>query len=82
MVVIFLYYILFIFFFVQVWQEINEESKHVRDIMTTLESFQLDATPSKPTNANQDNDIWPVQVERRLVKSVTHKAHNNYLTQA
>ncbi|XP_012685236.1 katanin p60 ATPase-containing subunit A1 [Clupea harengus] len=49
----------------QVWQEINEENKNVRDIMTTLESFQLDTAPSKPTNVNQDNDIWPVQVERR-----------------
>lgn len=39
--------------------------------MTTLESFQLDAAPSKPTNANQDNDIWPVQVERRFVKTGT-----------
>ncbi|KAL2082366.1 hypothetical protein ACEWY4_022184 [Coilia grayii] len=49
----------------QVWQEINEENKHVQDIMTTLESFQLGTTPTKPTNSNEDNDIWPVQVERR-----------------
>lgn len=31
--------------------------------MRTLESFQLDTTPSKPSS--QDEDIWPVQVERR-----------------
>ncbi|KAK1805539.1 hypothetical protein P4O66_019843 [Electrophorus voltai] len=48
----------------QVWQEINEENKHVRDIMTTLESFQLETAP-KPSSFSQDNDIVPVQVEHR-----------------
>ncbi|XP_023665953.2 katanin p60 ATPase-containing subunit A1 isoform X1 [Paramormyrops kingsleyae] len=47
----------------QIWQEIGEENRHVREIMRTLESFQLDTTPSKPSS--QDEDIWPVQVERR-----------------
>ena len=31
----------------QVWQEINVEAKHVKDIMKTLESFKLDSTPLK-----------------------------------
>uniref|UniRef100_A0A8C4RU95 Katanin p60 ATPase-containing subunit A1 n=1 Tax=Erpetoichthys calabaricus TaxID=27687 RepID=A0A8C4RU95_ERPCA len=47
----------------QVWQEIGEENKHVKEIMATLESFNLDGAPSKP--ASKDEDIWPVQVERR-----------------
>ncbi|XP_018599111.1 katanin p60 ATPase-containing subunit A1 [Scleropages formosus] len=47
----------------QVWQEIGQESKNVREIMNTLESFQLENTPSKPSS--QDGDLWPVQVERR-----------------
>ncbi|XP_069052256.1 katanin p60 ATPase-containing subunit A1 isoform X2 [Lepisosteus oculatus] len=47
----------------QVWQDINDENKHVREIVSTLESFQLENTPSKPPS--QDGDIWPVQVERR-----------------
>uniref|UniRef100_W5NK59 Katanin p60 ATPase-containing subunit A1 n=1 Tax=Lepisosteus oculatus TaxID=7918 RepID=W5NK59_LEPOC len=49
----------------QVWQDINDENKHVREIVSTLESFQLENTPSKPPS--QDGDIWPVQVERRYV---------------
>ncbi|KAL4649080.1 katanin p60 ATPase-containing subunit A1-like [Arapaima gigas] len=47
----------------QVWQEIGQESKNVKEIMSTLESFQLESTPSKPSS--QDGDLWPVQVERR-----------------
>uniref|UniRef100_A0A8C9SRS1 Katanin p60 ATPase-containing subunit A1 n=1 Tax=Scleropages formosus TaxID=113540 RepID=A0A8C9SRS1_SCLFO len=43
----------------QVWQEIGQESKNVREIMNTLESFQLENTPSKPSS--QDGDLWPVQ---------------------
>ncbi|XP_076026659.1 katanin p60 ATPase-containing subunit A1 [Genypterus blacodes] len=48
----------------QLWQEISEESQHVQDIMSTLESFQQDATPAKPSN-HDDMDIRPVQVEQR-----------------
>uniref|UniRef100_A0A674C7U2 Katanin p60 ATPase-containing subunit A1 n=1 Tax=Salmo trutta TaxID=8032 RepID=A0A674C7U2_SALTR len=57
----------------QVWQEINEENNQVQEIMTTLESFQLETTPSKPPS-NQDgiNDIWPVQVERRYSMDSFH----------
>lgn len=57
----------------QVWQEINEENNQVQEIMRTLESFQLETTPSKPPS-NQDgiNDIWPVQVERRYSMDSFH----------
>lgn len=53
---------------IQVWQEINEETKHVREIMTTLGSFQQqESTPSKPSSFSQENDIMPVHVEHRYV---------------
>ncbi|KAI5614785.1 katanin p60 ATPase-containing subunit A1, partial [Silurus asotus] len=58
----------------QVWQEINEENKHVRDIMTTLESFQLDIAPTKPSSFSQENDIMPVQVEHRSSPCAGRKA--------
>ncbi|XP_064196085.1 katanin p60 ATPase-containing subunit A1 [Anguilla rostrata] len=73
----------------QVWQEINEETKHVREIMTTLESFQLETTPSKPSC--QEGDIWPVQSDRRSspcpvrrpqVPYKDGKPHNNRLSVA
>lgn len=57
----------------QVWQEINEENKHVRDIMTTLESFQLDNAPSKPSGFSQESDIMPVQVEHRYAGCVCER---------
>ncbi|KAM6954234.1 katanin p60 ATPase-containing subunit A1 [Aplochiton taeniatus] len=70
----------------QVWQEINEENKHVQEIMSTLDSFQHDATTSsKPTN--HDGDIWPVQMERRSSPCPVRrpankesKPHNNRLS--
>ncbi|XP_029449930.1 katanin p60 ATPase-containing subunit A1 [Rhinatrema bivittatum] len=54
----------------QIWQEINVEAKHVKDIMATLESFKLDSTPVKATqqdHPSQDGEVWslPVPVERR-----------------
>lgn len=52
---------------IQVWQEINEETKQVREIMATLESFQLESTPSKPSSFGQENDIMPVHVEHRYM---------------
>ncbi|GAA6099364.1 katanin p60 ATPase-containing subunit A1 [Tachysurus ichikawai] len=58
----------------KVWQEINEENKHVRDIMTTLESFQLDNTPSKPSSFSQECDILPVHVEHRSSPCAVRKA--------
>ncbi|TSL47561.1 Katanin p60 ATPase-containing subunit A1 [Bagarius yarrelli] len=58
----------------QVWQEINEENKHVRDIMSTLESFQMDNTPSNPNTFNQESDIMPVQVEHRSSPCAVRKA--------
>ncbi|KAJ8385930.1 hypothetical protein AAFF_G00178920 [Aldrovandia affinis] len=71
----------------QVWQEIDEENNHVREIMTTLESFRLETTPSKPSC--QEGDIWPVPVERRSspcpvrrpqVPYKDGKPHNNRLS--
>ncbi|KAM3861157.1 katanin p60 ATPase-containing subunit A1-like [Diretmus argenteus] len=48
----------------QLWQEIGEENKHVQEIMSTLERFQLDTAPSKPSN-HDDCDVRPVQAEQR-----------------
>ncbi|XP_064412052.1 katanin p60 ATPase-containing subunit A1 isoform X2 [Latimeria chalumnae] len=54
----------------QVCQEISLEAKHVKDIMSTLESFKLDTTPLKAVRQEvpaQDGEVWslPVPVERR-----------------
>ncbi|OBS64637.1 hypothetical protein A6R68_06821, partial [Neotoma lepida] len=54
----------------QVWQEINVEAKHVKDIMKTLESFKLDSTPLKAAQHElpaSEGEVWslPVPVERR-----------------
>ncbi len=54
---------------IQVWQEINEETKQVQEIMATLESFQLESTPSKPSSFVQENDIMPVHVEHRYMST-------------
>ncbi|XP_017739135.1 PREDICTED: katanin p60 ATPase-containing subunit A1 [Rhinopithecus bieti] len=56
----------------QVWQEINVEAKHVKDIMKTLESFKLDSTPLKAAQHDlpaSEGEVWsmPVPVERRVV---------------
>ncbi|XP_063758410.1 katanin p60 ATPase-containing subunit A1 isoform X3 [Eleginops maclovinus] len=48
----------------QLWQEVSEENGQVQDIMSTLENFQLDTTPAKPSN-HEDSDIRPVHVEQR-----------------
>ncbi|XP_041722006.1 katanin p60 ATPase-containing subunit A1 isoform X2 [Coregonus clupeaformis] len=69
----------------KVWQEINEENKQVEEIMTTLESFQLETTPSKPpSNKDGSSDMWPVQVECRgpPVPYKDCKPHNNRLSVA
>ncbi|XP_037541990.1 katanin p60 ATPase-containing subunit A1 [Nematolebias whitei] len=55
----------------QLWQEINEETQQVRDIMSTLENFQLDATPVKPSN-HDDLEIRPAHIEQRRPAN-THK---------
>ncbi len=54
---------------IQVWQEINEETKQVQEIMATLESFQLESTPSKPSSFVQENDIMPVHVEHKYMST-------------
>ena len=46
----------------QVLQEISEENKQVDEIMATLASFQLNATPSKPS---EDGDLLSAHVKRR-----------------
>ncbi|KAM6991821.1 katanin p60 ATPase-containing subunit A1 isoform 2-T2 [Tautogolabrus adspersus] len=67
----------------QLWQEISEESRQVQDIMSTLENFQLDTTPAKPSN-HDDCDIRPVHVEQRRVSNVNKdsKSSNNRLSVA
>lgn len=52
------------------WQEINVEAKHVKDIMKTLESFKLDSSPLKAAQHElpaSEGEVWslPVPVERR-----------------
>ncbi|KAM9315694.1 katanin p60 ATPase-containing subunit A1 [Gastrophryne carolinensis] len=54
----------------QVWQEISVEAKHVKDIMSTLESFKLESSPLKAAPHDfsaQDGENWSVQMtaERR-----------------
>lgn len=54
----------------QVWQEINVEAKHVKEIMKTLESFKLDSTSLKAAQhelPSSEGEVWslPVPVERR-----------------
>ncbi|XP_071469018.1 katanin p60 ATPase-containing subunit A1 isoform X1 [Marmota flaviventris] len=61
----------------QVWQEINVEAKHVKDIMKTLESFKLDSTPLKAAQHElpaSEGEVWslPVPVERRIEPSASH----------
>uniref|UniRef100_A0A8K9XMJ1 Katanin catalytic subunit A1 n=1 Tax=Oncorhynchus mykiss TaxID=8022 RepID=A0A8K9XMJ1_ONCMY len=73
----------------KVWQEINEENKQVEEIMTTLENFKLETTPTKPpSNKDGIRDKWPVQVEGRSsplpvrgppVPYKESKHHNNRL---
>ncbi|KAM8946347.1 katanin p60 ATPase-containing subunit A1 isoform 1-T1 [Pelodytes ibericus] len=80
----------------QVWQEINVEAKHVKDIMSTLESFKLDSSPVKAAQHDfpaQDGEVWslPVPVERRPSPGVRkrqsaqyndNRGHNNRLSAA
>ncbi|CAL9691741.1 unnamed protein product [Knipowitschia caucasica] len=73
----------------QLWQEIDEESRQVQDIMTTLENFQFDAAAAKPSN-HDDFDKRPVQDPRHSPCPVRrpsnaykeHKAPNNRLSVA
>uniref|UniRef100_UPI003AAF2D52 katanin p60 ATPase-containing subunit A1 isoform X2 n=1 Tax=Centroberyx gerrardi TaxID=166262 RepID=UPI003AAF2D52 len=61
----------------QLWQEISDENKHVQEIMSTLESFQLDTAPSKPSN-HDDCDVRPVQVEQRSSPCPVRRPANPY----
>lgn len=53
-----------LFFFFKLWQEISEENRQVQEIVSTLENFQLEATPAKPSN-HDDWEVRPVHVEQR-----------------
>ncbi|KAM4772756.1 katanin p60 ATPase-containing subunit A1 [Rhinophrynus dorsalis] len=75
----------------QVWQEISVEAKHVKEIMSTLESFKLDNSPVKAAQQEfpvHDGEVWslPVPVERRpspgprkrqSPQCSDNRAHNN-----
>ncbi|XP_066555134.1 katanin p60 ATPase-containing subunit A1 [Amia ocellicauda] len=47
----------------QVWQEIQEEQQHVRDIVSTLQGYERDSAACRA--AGPGDELWPVQVERR-----------------
>lgn len=61
----------------QLWQEISEENQQVQDIMSTLENFQLDTTPAKPSN-HDDCEIRPVHVEQRHSPCPVRRPANPY----
>uniref|UniRef100_A0AAQ4R7J8 Katanin catalytic subunit A1 n=1 Tax=Gasterosteus aculeatus aculeatus TaxID=481459 RepID=A0AAQ4R7J8_GASAC len=61
----------------QLWQEISEENRQVQEIMLTLENFQLDTTPAKPSN-HDDCDIRPVHVEQRHSPCPVRRPANQY----
>ncbi|XP_057679629.1 katanin p60 ATPase-containing subunit A1 [Corythoichthys intestinalis] len=48
----------------KLWEEVSEESSHVQDLLSTLESVQLDAVPGKPIEPN-DCEIRPMPIELR-----------------
>ncbi|KAG9493612.1 hypothetical protein GDO78_001480 [Eleutherodactylus coqui] len=80
----------------QVWHEISTEAKHVKDIMSTLESFKLDSSPVKAAQHDfpvQDGEVWslPVPVERRPSPALgkrqsaqfsDNRVHNNRISVA
>uniref|UniRef100_A0A2K6N2U2 Katanin p60 ATPase-containing subunit A1 n=1 Tax=Rhinopithecus bieti TaxID=61621 RepID=A0A2K6N2U2_RHIBE len=66
----------------QVWQEINVEAKHVKDIMKTLESFKLDSTPLKAAQHDlpaSEGEVWsmPVPVERNKSPAAVTEPETN-----
>ncbi|XP_075872481.1 katanin p60 ATPase-containing subunit A1 [Nelusetta ayraudi] len=63
----------------QLWQEISEENRNVQDIMSTLENFQLDAAPTKPSNQqDQDCEVRPVHMDLRHSPLPVRRASNPY----
>ncbi|XP_069463774.1 katanin p60 ATPase-containing subunit A1 isoform X2 [Ambystoma mexicanum] len=79
----------------QVWQEISVEAKHVKEIMSTLESFKVDTSPMKSQQEFpvHDGEVWslPVPVERRpspgprkrqSAQCIDPRPHNNRLSAA
>ncbi|XP_056150762.1 katanin p60 ATPase-containing subunit A1 [Lampris incognitus] len=61
----------------QLWQEISEENKHVQEIMSTLESFQLDTAAPKPSH-HDDSDLRPIHVEPRSPTFPARRPANPY----
>ncbi|KAA8583224.1 hypothetical protein FQN60_015770 [Etheostoma spectabile] len=57
----------------QLWQEISDENHQLQDIMSTLENFQLDTTPAKPSNHDR-----PVHVEQRHSPCPVRRPANPY----
>ncbi|KAM9704121.1 katanin p60 ATPase-containing subunit A1 [Menidia menidia] len=61
----------------QLWQEISEENQQVQDIMSTLENFQLDATPTKPSSLD-DCERRVIPVEQRHSPCPVRRPANPY----
>uniref|UniRef100_A0A3Q3WVV4 Katanin p60 ATPase-containing subunit A1 n=1 Tax=Mola mola TaxID=94237 RepID=A0A3Q3WVV4_MOLML len=61
----------------QLWQEINEENRRVQDIMSTLENFQLDMVPAKPSN-HDDCEVRPVHMNLRHSPLPVRRVSNPY----
>uniref|UniRef100_A0A8C4FGN0 Katanin p60 ATPase-containing subunit A1 n=1 Tax=Dicentrarchus labrax TaxID=13489 RepID=A0A8C4FGN0_DICLA len=61
----------------QLWQEISEENRQVQDIMSTLENFQRDTTPAKPSN-HDDCEVRPVHMEQRHSPCPVRRPSNQY----
>ncbi|XP_054618290.1 katanin p60 ATPase-containing subunit A1 [Dunckerocampus dactyliophorus] len=61
----------------KLWQEVSEENRQVQVIMSTLESFRLDAAPAKPIDPD-DWEVRPVHVEPRHSPSPIRPPANPY----
>uniref|UniRef100_A0A8C6P3I7 Katanin p60 (ATPase containing) subunit A 1 n=1 Tax=Nothobranchius furzeri TaxID=105023 RepID=A0A8C6P3I7_NOTFU len=61
----------------QLWQEINEETRQVQDIMSTLEKFQQVVTPVKPSN-HVDFEIRPAQLPCLTSLHLLRRSANPY----
>ncbi|XP_049613863.1 katanin p60 ATPase-containing subunit A1 isoform X2 [Syngnathus scovelli] len=63
----------------KLWQQVNDESRQVQDLLSTLESVQLDAMPVKPIE-HDDFDIRPVEPRRPANPYKDSKPTNNRLS--
>uniref|UniRef100_A0AAY4AVU8 Katanin p60 ATPase-containing subunit A1 n=1 Tax=Denticeps clupeoides TaxID=299321 RepID=A0AAY4AVU8_9TELE len=72
----------------QVWQQINVEKSRVRDIVSTLDSFQMDGDAARPSSAAGDCDVWPAvaaepspcPIRRSAGSHKDNKPHSNRLS--